>query len=181
MSGEDYLSQDYDPYESPQGRRPSGSSTNWALIIGILAGVGLLFVLLCCGGVFYLVSFGTDVIAEQILIEIEDNPVVVEHIGTIEEFEFDMAKSAAAPGADEYVFRIVGDKGAGFLRVESVTVNADQEEVTDGTLKMDSGETFPLFDKESDEAVDVIEGDESEGALLDESIEPVEETEGTDE
>lgn len=153
MSEPDYLADDYDPYQNQPGRqRPAKSSTNWTLIIAILAVVGLVCVLLCCGGAFYLVSFGTDVLGEQVRAEIEDNPVIQEQIGTISTFELDLAKSTAAAGDDAFVFRIEGDKGAGYLTVESVTVDADHEAVTDGSLKLDSGESFLLFDDSHDEA-----------------------------
>lgn len=112
------------------------------LILGVLGGG---FVLLCCGGGGAVMWFGSKVFTEQVRTELEKNPVIVEHVGEIQSMRVDWVKSAAAPGADEYVFDIEGTKGRGRVTVESITVDDDTEEIRSGTLKLDSGETFDLL------------------------------------
>jgi hypothetical protein len=75
--------------------------------------------------------------------EVRDNPVILEHIGNIEECEFDASASGAAKGEDEAVFRLVGTKGKGEL-----TVTLDQDDdarmVRAATLRTEDGKTFEL-------------------------------------
>jgi hypothetical protein len=156
---DDYLRDDLDDdgfptYDTPCKKR---SSTSWGLIGDILAGVGLLSVLVCCGIGWYAVQFATDIMAEEVRIELEENAIIQEKIGNIQTMSMDMAKSVAAQGDDEWVFRIEGDKGSGYVTVESFTNDAGFEVVTSGSLRMDSGETFPLDVQDG-----LVEGDQAE-------------------
>ena len=114
------------------------------VIIGIMVGGGLAL-LICCGAGFFLFGFGMDEFSKQVLVEIEDNPVIIEHIGEISEFEHDMSMSMEEPGADTFVFHLTGDKGSGTLRADCITVDADHEDVPRAELIMDSGGSFQLF------------------------------------
>lgn len=122
----------------------SGESSSKLVVVLLIAGVVGLIV--CCGGgLFFFGWFGLDVFTTQVRNEVRDHPVIVEHIGAIQEFEHDLTESAAEPGEDVFVFHIVGDKGSGMLRAECITVDADREEVPSGELIMDSGESYQLY------------------------------------
>ena len=113
------------------------------LLVGILIGGGLA-ALICCGvGAFFL--FGLDEFARQVQVEIEDNPVIVEHIGEISSFEHDLSMSIDEPGEDTFVFHVTGTKGSGTLRADCITIDADREDVPRAELILDSGESYQLF------------------------------------
>jgi hypothetical protein len=168
---DDYLSND--PGDNDFLRDPAHSrqksSTNWSVIlIGLFAAGGLLIVVLCCGGGWFAFRFGMGVLTEEVRAGIEDNPVIQEHIGTIETLSMDYTKSAAVEGDDVFVFRIEGDKGSGYVTVGSVTNAAGMEEVAGGSLKLDSGETIPLLPAETapaDTAPADVEPADAEPAL----------------
>jgi hypothetical protein len=114
------------------------------VIIGILVGGGLALLICCAAGIF-LFGFGFSEISRQVQVEIEDNPVIVEHIGEINSFEHDMSMSLNEPGEDTFVFQITGNKGSGTLRADCITIDAEHEDVPRGELIMDSGERYQLF------------------------------------
>ena len=113
-----------------------------AFVTGLLASVLLLVV----SGAFT----GCGVLDEferQVAADIEDNPVILEHIGDIESIETDWTATGEEPGDDVFVFRLKGSKGDGLLTAECITVDADHEDVVSGSLKLPSGTTIDLFDK----------------------------------
>ena len=97
------------------------------------------------GGAFFVGKVGLDLMADQVRTEIQDNPVIVEQIGEIEEITTDLAASANEAGANVFVFDVVGSKASGRLTVNTVTVSADREEVNWGRLRLESGEELDLF------------------------------------
>ncbi len=96
-------------------------------------------------GSFLLVWFGLGIFVDQVKTDLKENPVIVEHLGMIEDLEVDIMGSLAAPGEEEYVFRARGSKGQGEITAECVTRDADTEEVVSGTLQMSDGEIYDLF------------------------------------
>lgn len=86
-----------------------------------------------------------DVFVDQVQADIEGNPVILRHIGTIDSMEIDWSATGEEPGEDVFVFRIKGSKGQGLLTAECVTVDADHEDVVAGKLELSSGETYNLF------------------------------------
>ena len=106
----------------------SGKGSTVLLIV-----LGVVVLLVAVGAVAWL---GLDLIAEQVKADIEDNPVIVEHIGRIESIELDLLASGDTPGDDTFVFELKGTKGNGVLTVEVVTVDDEHEEVRSGTLRL---------------------------------------------
>ena len=94
-------------------------------------------------GVF--LKFGLSVFSEQVQAELRDNPVVVEHLGKIEELGLDFQATLAASGEDDFVFEARGTKGDGTLRVTSITIDDETENIVAGTLQLESGEEINLF------------------------------------
>lgn len=137
-------------------------NSNNNVLVGLLVG-GAALILVCCGvgfGVFYWIGnnaedfaegfaegieeAGFDEFTRQVRVEVEDNPVILEHIGSISSFEYDFDRSMNEPG-DIYVFHLSGDNGSGTLRAECITIDADHEDVPTGELIMDSGESYQIF------------------------------------
>ena len=110
----------------------------------IILGVVLLLGLLCGGGVVSLMFFGLNVFTEQVVQEIRDNPVIVEHIGKIEDTDTEWVATAAANDDEVFVFALEGTKGSGTVTVR-ITINGEQQEVTEGSLELPSGEVLDLF------------------------------------
>lgn len=132
---------DEDDYPAP--RRKKSSSAAW--LIAIFVGLGGIFVLLCCGGAVGFVWFGLNVIAEDIKAQLRDNPVVVEHLGQLQELEVDFTASSAIADNGTFVYRAIGSKGAGELTVKSITGPDGSEDIVSGVLRLPDGQTFDLF------------------------------------
>jgi hypothetical protein len=72
------------------------------------------------------------------------NPVVIEHIGRIDQIDSDWKATGDAEGDDVFAFRVSGKKGSGLVVAEFETVDADTEELRGGSLTLASGEKFQL-------------------------------------
>ena len=140
-----------DPYAPKRSKAGCGLV---ALIVG-LAGGAVVLAVACCGG---FAIFGMNVVAEQVAEDLRDNPVIEERLGAITSIETAWAASAAA-GEDEFVFDVSGPKGRGRLRVVTLTVDEDTEDVVSGTLVMDDGERYDLFPDESGGAAETDAGE----------------------
>lgn len=127
------------PPIGPEKRASISKGCVAALVVGALVLVGGVV------GVVYFFNFAMDMVADQVRREVEDNPVIVEHVGIIEEIDTDLAASANEPGVEVFVFSLTGSKGNARLTVETVTVDADREQVTWGRLRTQSGEEYDLF------------------------------------
>ena len=78
--------------------------------------------------------------------DIEDNPAILEHVGTIESIELDFMATGNESGDDVLVFQIEGSKSDAVLVVETKTIDGDTEEVTWGRLRMPTGEAHDLIE-----------------------------------
>lgn len=96
-------------------------------------------------GSILLVWAGMGIFADQVKADLRENPVIVEHLGMIEDLEVEIMGSLAAPGDEEFVFRARGTKGRGEITAVCVTRDAETEEVVSGTLQMRDGEVYDLF------------------------------------
>ncbi|MDA1194657.1 MAG: hypothetical protein O2894_05685 [Planctomycetota bacterium] len=114
---------------------------------GIIIIIVLVVLAIGAVGLFFLAKAGIGMIAEQVKVDIRDNPVIQEHIGEIQDISIDLTASGAAGGNETFVFDIKGTKGSGQLTATIVTKGADQEKVTAGTLRMADGTTHELFPK----------------------------------
>ncbi len=112
-------------------------------------GCAIIAVLATILGGWAMVRFGFNVFASEVESDLHDNPVIVEHLGRIEEFEIDLTASITTEGADDFVFRARGTKGAGLISATCVTNDDGVEEVIAGTIQLDSGETHDLFPGEA--------------------------------
>lgn len=117
-------------------RAQAGGALAW--VLGILAVLALLVVL----AVGALVMTGWNLFAEQARVAAQKQPEVLDRIGEIREFDFNLVKTGEAEGSDEFVFDLVGSKGRGQLRAHFVTVDGDHEAIGRGSLVMADGTTI---------------------------------------
>jgi hypothetical protein len=138
----------YNPYAPPMGAPPyppaaprkSGKRLGW-----IIAGVGGLSILLCCGGIAGLAYFGMGLVATEVRNLVREHPVVVEHIGEIQTIKLNFTETGAADDADTFVYDLTGTKGRGVLTAKHVTNAAGDEELVSGTLRLPNGEEYDLM------------------------------------
>jgi len=106
-------------------------------------------VVLILGGLGY---FGfrkaMDKAGELVAGQLRENPVIVEHIGEIDEVDMDLAETGKAQlGKDWAVWSITGSKGSGLLKLHIPT--GDKEEpafqIKAGELQMEDGESYDLY------------------------------------
>jgi hypothetical protein len=135
---------------SPQGLTPTGSSSTRRYLMMGCGGCAIIAFLATILGGWAMVRFGFNVFASEVEAALRDNPVIVEHLGRIEEFEIDFSASITTEGDDDFVFRARGTKGAGLISVTCVTKDDGVEEVIAGTIQLDSGETLNLFPEEGE-------------------------------
>lgn len=129
----------------PPRARQEGSDRRVGLYVLFGCGGAALLALLILLAGFGLIRFGFAFMAEQVKTDLRGNAVIVEHLGRLDSLEVDFMGSVLAPGADDFVFRARGTKGTGVVRATCVTVDADTEKVTAGTLQLESGEMVDLF------------------------------------
>ena len=108
-------------------------------------GCAVIAVLAVIFGGWAMVKLGLDVFAGAVTADLRDNPVIIEHIGRIEELEVELQTSLSTEGQDDFVFRVRGTKGSGLINATCVTNDDGLEEVVAGTIQLDSGETLDLF------------------------------------
>lgn len=120
-------------------------------LIALIAACLLLFVLM--GGlVAWGVGMGWDLFATQAQAALQEQPAVREHIGTINEMHVDLVATGAAPGAEEFVFRLQGDRGSGKATANFVSMGAESEIITAGVLELSGGQRFALEDQSADDS-----------------------------
>ncbi|GAB4529761.1 MAG: hypothetical protein Tsb0020_46510 [Haliangiales bacterium] len=122
-------------------QQSNAASTGWAMKVGlVLAGLLLLLVI----SVGALATFGYFLFVDQVEDELAENPVIQEHLGTIEELSIDLVATGEYEDDNVFVFDVTGDRGRGRVAVESVTVDADSEEIVWGVLELSSGEEVSI-------------------------------------
>lgn len=122
----------------------AGVRSNNTFIVGIVVGavVGVfLLLLLAVGGVGF---WGWGLFVDQAKDTLNDNPVILQHVGKITEIDTDFIATGDVEDEDVFVFRVKGANGTGVVTAEFVTVDEDTEAIHSGTLRLPSGETFEL-------------------------------------
>jgi hypothetical protein len=130
---------------SAQSRAASPKSSSGTRVLLWILGIGLAGTLLLGGLAVFGVRFAMAIFAEQVRVELQDNPVLRAHLGEPEKFELDWVGTGADSREDVYVFRVRGTQGRGRVSAACVTVDADREQVTSGSLRLESGEEYDLF------------------------------------
>lgn len=141
---ENHYANEYE--ENPRRRRKSPSTST--VVIIVLAVIGGGGILVCCGGMGALFYFGAHVVAKEVELELRDNPVLIQHIGEIEDLRMDWTATAAHPDQDVLVFTVRGTKGQGEVIVNTVTQFDENNQVQWATLRLPDGEEIPLIEPE---------------------------------
>jgi hypothetical protein len=126
-----------------------GLSKGWIIGLSIAGAAIVLVMVAVVGGVFFLFRFGLDLVEDQVRRDIQDNPVIMEQVGVIQAIDIDFAASANEPDPEVFVFHLEGQHGNATLTAKTVTVDADTEKVTWGTLRTPSGAQYDLFPGQS--------------------------------
>ena len=134
-----YSEPSYPAGASPPPKRKS----SMGLVIILSVSMGLVLVLLCCGGGIGIVWFGLGVVENSVLSQLKDHPAVQEHIGEVEEFEMDLMASANHEDSETFIYDVSGSKGSGTFEVRSVTVGS-REEISNATLELPDGTRITL-------------------------------------
>lgn len=133
-----------------------------AWLIALIAACVLLCAVLV-GGIAWFIGTGWQLFAGQAQQALQMQPAVREHIGTIRDMEVDLIATGEAAGAEEFVFRLKGDRGNGRVRATFVSMGDDQEIITDGELILASGEHHGLEDQSANDDEDSATEDDLEG------------------
>lgn len=111
------------------------------MAIGLGLASGLLVLV---GAVVGLTLWGLSMFVDQVHVELEQNPVIQQHLGELHELELDWLGTGEQEGENVFVFEATGARGTGTVIAECITVSADREEITWGQLQLSSGESIPL-------------------------------------
>lgn len=124
--------------------------------------LAVIVVLVAAGvGVFYYFKAATEAFSQAVKLAVEDNPVILEHIGEIRGIEMDLGGTQDSVKEQRFAFLIQGSKGAGKLTAgirvapedERIEGQPDLPEVVSGTLAVNGGETYDLFPEAQPETV----------------------------
>jgi hypothetical protein len=132
------------PIETQDPSRSTSFPWNKVLIFGC-GGCAVFVILAAVFGGWALMKLGLGVFADEVESELRSNPVIIEHVGRIEEFELDLSASVAESGGEDFVFKVTGTKGSGLVTATCLTNEDGIEEVVAGTIQLESGETLDLF------------------------------------
>lgn len=119
------------PSSEPKHRR---STTPW-----IVGGLIALVVLGVFGAVGGLLWYGLGEFNAQADSAIRADPVIVEVLGPIRDVRLDFMATGEAPGAEDFAYRVEGERAGGLLVGRFVTIDAESEELRSGTLTLDDG------------------------------------------
>ena len=86
-----------------------------------------------------------DEFERQVVQDIQDNPVMLEHVGQIQTIDIDWVATGQEPGDDVFVFDVTGSKGSGTLTAECITIDSGREDVVAARLRLPSGEDLDIF------------------------------------
>lgn len=117
--------------DEPQRRR---SGAPW--IVGGLVALVVLAMFAAVGGLFW---YGLGEFNTQAGSAIRADPAVAGAVGPIKAIHFDFIGTGEAPGADDFAYRVEGERASGLLVGRFVTISADSEELRSGTLTLDDG------------------------------------------
>ncbi|MFG0263071.1 MAG: hypothetical protein ACF788_11820 [Novipirellula sp. JB048] len=99
---------------------PPPKNDVWKWVLGILAVLGLLGAVVCCGGGYVMYRMGKGMIAEQVKHELGVNPIIQEQIGEIQSADLNFTATAEVgqekPGV--LVFDLVGSEGTAVLEIQ---------------------------------------------------------------
>jgi hypothetical protein len=135
----------YAPASSTPPVAPKKSNT----LLYVLLGVGGILLVSClgCAGLLYVVgSKGMGMVAAQVKPQLQADPVVQEHIGTISEATLsiqdatvELQKNAERHKGRNFGFKLKGDKGSGLVMGRLDQSNPQNARIVDAELVLPDG------------------------------------------
>lgn len=116
----------------------SGRALLW-LLVGVLGMFAFMTLVVLLAG-----WIGFKIFTEQALEAIRADPVVTSAVGEVHDISLDFSATFQAPDADEFAYRIDGERSDGLLVGRFITIDADHEELRDGTLTLDDGQVLSI-------------------------------------
>jgi hypothetical protein len=110
----------------------------------IIGGIVTLVMLLAVASIGGVVWLGLNTFHEQAETAIRADPVVVDALGSITNVELDFTATGNAEGEEEFAYRVTGERASGLLVGRFVTVDADTEDLREGTLTLDDGRVINI-------------------------------------
>ncbi|MCL1530407.1 hypothetical protein M3O57_08570 [Xanthomonas nasturtii] len=112
-------------------------------LIGVATCV-VLWGMLVLGALVWLMATGWSLFADQARSALQADAVVQEHIGQIRDMRVDLYRTGLAPGGDEFVFNVEGDRGSGRVHASWVSAGAEREILSTGVLTLRDGTEYTL-------------------------------------
>ena len=108
----------------------------------------ILFVLFIVAitGLYFFSMKEVEKLSRQVL---RGNPVVEEHIGELQEIDWNVIATGEVGQEDTLVFDVVGSKGSGRITIQ-IASQDDQAVITDGEVELTDGTTHPLIPPETE-------------------------------
>lgn len=106
--------------------------------------LGVLMILIL--GAIGVTLWGVGEFSDEIENILSENIVVEEQIGEIEKFKLDWMATAEEDDGDVFVFKIEGTTGKGIVRALVETNDENLEELISGSLILEDGQEFELFE-----------------------------------
>ena len=138
-----------DRFDSPAPKK----SNRWLWVIGIIGGLGLLGILVCCGSVFFAFQFGAGMLGEEVKAELQGNPTIREHLGDVESAKMNLTATAQENQEqaenDLLVFDVQGSQASGRVVVRQQAGGIQPQELilNDGTRHpLTSADDFTIDD-----------------------------------
>ena len=101
--------------------------------------------LLAAGAGFRIIQSGLQLVADQVAEDIQSDPVILEHIGTIETIRPRLITSCLLPQEEVFAYKLTGTKDRGTLIASSTSLDDATERVNWGMLRVKStGQTLAL-------------------------------------
>ena len=94
---------------------------------------------------------GVNAFNDQADTAIRADPAIVAALGKIAEIHLDVDVTGNAPGDEEFAYRISGDLASGLLVGRFVTIDAETEDLREGTLRLDDGRVIVVGSARSDD------------------------------
>lgn len=143
----------YNPRQKVVYKNQSGgnSSKTIGIIIASIIGVGGLSVLCCCGGLIGFGMYAQKSEESDLIALIKDDPVVVEHVGELQQLNTDFMASNEYDDVEDwdvYVYKAVGSKGTAKLILRSGYDENGDVTVISGRLIDSQGIEYKLRNSE---------------------------------
>ncbi|MEM9645756.1 MAG: hypothetical protein AAF989_12270 [Planctomycetota bacterium] len=143
---------------------PPKKSKTWLWVLGIIGGLGLVAVLVCCGGAYFMSSQFTGFMGEALAEQVKDDPVIVENVGEIESATFNMQATMKFaqdnPGANSIIIDLVGSKSEAQLAIDQDSAESGRPT---GRLIMPDGTSIDIQITAESQEIDFDMGEDIGG------------------